>query len=368
VGETSCRAVRNLDTNAVAGQDPFFKCPRGRWFALASISFEWKRWASYSLMSGAGVESVADRMTSEGGIDRAVALHVCEELMACPAYAAGDWMAQRLRKLETTLDVLSSLRRTVEDRPSVDRLAGVSRADFLRLYYAANRPVLLTDVASEWPALSQWTPEHFTDVIGDEEIEVMGNREANPHYEREAHAHKQRMPLRAYVEKILTCSPSNDTYLVANNHLLDSDAAKPLWQDFTMDERYLDPQRAQGSVFLWFGPEGTFTPLHHDVLNVLFVQVFGSKRFTLISPLESHRLANNVGVYSDVDARSPDPVRFPRFGSTEQLRLVVNPGEALFIPVGWWHCVEAIETSASLSFTNFAFPNSYTWSQPSIRF
>jgi ribosomal protein L16 Arg81 hydroxylase len=319
-------------------------------------------------MSGAGIESVADRMTSEGGIDRAVALHVCEELMACPAYAAGDWMAQRLRKLETTLDVLSSLRRTVEDRPSVDRLEGVSRADFLRLYYAANRPVLLTDVASEWPALRQWTPEHFTDVIGDEEIEVMGNREANPRYEREAHAHKQRMPLRVYVEKILNCSPSNDTYLVANNHLLDSDAAKPLWQDFAMDERYLDPKRARASVFLWFGPEGTFTPLHHDVLNVLFVQVFGSKRFTLISPLESHCLANNVGVYSDIDARSPDPVRFPRFGSTEQLRLVVNPGESLFIPVGWWHCVEAIETSASLSFTNFAFPNSYTWSQPSIRF
>lgn len=318
-------------------------------------------------MSGASLESVADRMAAEG-MDRAVVLEVCQDLLASPAYAAGDWMSQRLRKLESTLDVLRALHPAGEYPRSIERRTTVGRADFLRQYYAANAPVLLEDVAAEWPALKSWTPSYLAEVMGDEVVEVMGDRDADANYEREAHAHRQKITLRTYVERVNSGSASNDMYLVANNHLLESRAAAPLWEDFDIDTRYLDPRRPAGSVFLWFGPAGTFTPLHHDVLNVLFVQVLGSKRFVLISPLESHCVSNNVGVYSDVDVRAPDSVRFPRFGSTEQISLVVGPGDALFIPVGWWHSVEALEPSISLSFTNFVYPNSYNWAQPSIKF
>jgi hypothetical protein len=41
---------------------------------------------------------------------------------------------------------------------------------------------------------------------------------------------------------------------------------------------------------------------------------------------------------------------------------VITP--ALFIPVGWWHRVEAREPSISMSFTNFVFPNEYIWQHP----
>ena len=109
--------------------------------------------------------------------------------------------------------------------------------------------------------------------MGEEIAEVMGNRDADPNYEREAHAHRRKMSVRMYVDHVNGCSASNDIYLVANNHLLESATAAALWEDFSIDERYLDPRRREGSVFLWFGPAGTFTPLHHDVVNVLFVQI-----------------------------------------------------------------------------------------------
>lgn len=334
---------------------------------MTSVNFEWQRWAAFSLMSGNSLEAVIDRMAAEG-MDRAEVTGLCQELMRSPAYAAGDWTSQRLRKLESTLDVLRVLRRAGQYPPSIDRRSGLSRQDFLRQYYAANTPVLLEDVAEEWAAVKKWSPDYLAEAMGDEPVEVMAGRDANPNYERESYGHKQRMSLRKYVEWIANCSSSNDMYLVANNHLLESDAAAPLWDDFTIDERYLEPSRAKKSAFLWFGPKGTFTPLHHDVLNVLFVQVFGSKSFTLISSLESHCVANNVAVYSDIDARSPDPARFPRFESTARISVVLGPGEALLVPVGWWHCVEALETSISLSFTNFVYPNSYNWAHPHIKF
>jgi ribosomal protein L16 Arg81 hydroxylase len=44
----------------------------------------------------------------------------------------------------------------------------------------------------------------------------------------------------------------------------------------------------------------------------------------------------------------------------------LEPGEAIFIPVGWWHHVKSLEVSISVSFTNFVFPNYYEWKYPHI--
>ncbi len=41
--------------------------------------------------------------------------------------------------------------------------------------------------------------------------------------------------------------------------------------------------------------------------------------------------------------------------SVPVLTTVVEPGELLFIPVGWWHAVRSLDVSMSLSFTNFCF-------------
>ena len=41
------------------------------------------------------------------------------------------------------------------------------------------------------------------------------------------------------------------------------------------------------------------------------------------------------------------------------LETVIGPGEAIFLPVGWWHQVEALDLSASMSFTSFRRPNNH---------
>ena len=329
------------------------------------MTFEWQRWAAATLLSGAPASEVAARMAAEG-LDAGEALQVCEQITASPAFAAGQWSQQRLRKLESHLDVRRQLADLAPAPTTPDVRRDLSAEDFLRSYYATNTPVRIDGLADSWPALAGWSPSYFSDLLGDETVEVMAGRDSDPDYERRAGTHRTRMPLRTFVEQIQ--EPSNDLYLTANNHLLKSPGAAPLWEDFAVDDRYLDPERTQGLVFLWLGPQGTVTPLHHDVQNVLFVQVFGRKRFHLISPLETHCVSNSVGVFSDVDLLRPDPVRHPRFASTHAMRFDVGPGEALFIPVGWWHHVESLDVSASLSFTNFRHPNSFTWAQPDIRY
>jgi ribosomal protein L16 Arg81 hydroxylase len=315
-------------------------------------------------MLGVGVDRVVEILVGQG-IDPNEARSEITRLQGDPTLEAGRWMADRLAKLESFLDVRQALGRLAPECV-VDRRTGLTREDFLVQYYAANRPVLVDDVTTGWPALTRWDPEYLRSVIGDELVEVMDGRNADRRYEVNSDNHRTTMPFSTYVDLVLATAWGNNSYLVANNHLLEREAAKSLWDDFTIDDRYLDPSAASNAAFLWFGPAGTVTPLHHDIANIMFTQIVGRKRVTLISPLQSHLLYNEVGVFSEVDPRDPDNERFPRFCQAEVTELVVGPGDALFIPVGFWHHVEALDLSISLTFTNFYFPNTFTWRHPQI--
>src|SRR5262245_21243175 len=108
-----------------------------------------------------------------------------------------------------------------------------------------------------------------------------------------------------------------------------------------------------GNTFLWFGPGGTLTPLHHDDCDIIFIQVYGRKRWTVISPRQKHLLYNSSSVFSDVQPDEPDLMKHPLYRFVGGSSFILNPGEALFLPDKWWHQVRSLDTSISLSFTNF---------------
>jgi ribosomal protein L16 Arg81 hydroxylase len=296
------------------------------------------------------------------GVPEEQAAALCARLMANDSvFDAARVTVAQLHKLESFLDVLRQMRALSTHPPTIDRRSSVSREEFLEEYYAPNRPVLLEDVCDIWPARGLWTPEYLVETVGDAEIEVMSGRSADPDYEMNADEHRRQMPFSEFVTTVIESGVGNDSYLVANNEVLAKPAVAPLWDDFTLDRRYLTRNDEHTHAFLWFGPLGTVTPLHHDAMNVLFNQVVGRKRFRLISPLESPYLYNSVSVYSDVDILEPNIERFPLFAHAHPIELVLEPGETLFVPVGWWHHVESLDLSISVSFTNFVFENDPEW-------
>jgi ribosomal protein L16 Arg81 hydroxylase len=46
------------------------------------------------------------------------------------------------------------------------------------------------------------------------------------------------------------------------------------------------------------------------------------------------------------------------------LECVLEPGEILFLPVGWWHYVEALDISVTLASTNFHWQNDFYTNYP----
>jgi ribosomal protein L16 Arg81 hydroxylase len=73
---------------------------------------------------------------------------------------------------------------------------------------------------------------------------------------------------------------------------------------------------------------------------------------------------NHRGVYSQVDAGNPDYARFPKYADASIHEVELGPGEVLFLPVGWWHYVQALDVSITITFNNFKFPNEYRWQHP----
>lgn len=324
----------------------------------------WKLWAAVSLLNGTPLVDVLAALR-DGDADGDEAVRYCASLYDNIAFEAGQWPAMQLRKLHSVLGMLEQMRSLASTETVIDRRSGVGRDEFLNRYYSQNTPVILTDVCDRWPARFRWNEAYLVDRLGQIDVQVMIGRDADADYEINADEHKSRMPFDQYVDWVNSTDRSNDAYLVANNGLLSTDAGAVLWNDFDLDERYLEPDPDRSHAFLWYGPAGTVTPLHHDNCNVLFSQVIGSKHFILIPALEIHRMYNEVAVYSDVDPLDPDLDEFPLFADAQQLHVDVGPGDTLFIPAGWWHHVQSLEPSISISFTNFAFPNSISWNDPS---
>jgi Cupin-like domain len=346
-------AMSTIETNHEAG--------------TGMISPEWQHWIAENLMLGFPRDEIAEVMAS-AGLPPDLALDAIALVETDPCWHAGDQVAQRLRKLESLLDILQELDQLDGAAERLDRVTCPSQREFLERYYARNRPVLIEGLADGWSARDEWTPERLKARIGHVEVEVQTGRDNDELYELRSDWHKRVMTFGEFVDRITVAGAGNDLYLTANNHFFERADTATLLSDFTPPAEYLDPAAQPGTMFLWFGPAGTITPLHHDVVNVLFVQVQGRKRITLIPAREMPRVYNGVGVYSEVDATNPDLARFPRYAEATRLEVVLQPGESLFIPVGWFHTVEALDLSVSLSFTGFVFPNSYSWQHPEHAF
>ena len=249
---------------------------------------------------------------------------------------------------------------------TVPRRAGLSAETFFEQHYCANKPLVVTDVVGDWPACDRWTLDDLERRFGDVEVEAMVGRDADPECDRRFENHQTVMTMAELVGRLREHegSASNDVYMVARNRTLEREAMAPLFDDIAVPEEWLDPNGLRGACSLWLGPAGTVTPLHHDKNNILLCQIRGTKRIRLVAPFEVDVFDSLGAIYSPIDPLAEGDDRHPALEHIRVHEVTLESGEALFIPIGWFHHVVALTQSVSMSFTGFRRDNRFAWYTP----
>lgn len=130
------------------------------------------------------------------------------------------------------------------------------------------------------------------------------------------------------------------------------------------------PELDEPLLNAWFGPAGTISPLHTDPYHNILSQVVGRKYIRLYAPRESGKLYArgvedggvdmentsevDIGPLSGWDGTEQEKAKahekFPSFKDAQFVDCILEEGECLYIPVGWWHYVRSLSVSFSVSF------------------
>lgn len=235
-------------------------------------------------------------------------------------------MREAIRRVGRGLPVISA----------VPRLGRLDAAAF-RVRAAEGLPFLITGIVDRWP-LAALTPQTLRDRFSHLQVRARVGDYINTAFAPDRAM--QDMTMLEYLELVSDGTQDLPPYL-GNLELreLNSMCHWPAYFD------KLGPPR------FWLGPAGTVTPLHCDYDDNIFAQIWGSKRIFLAPPHHDEflytREANAILFGSPFDPEAPDFDKFPLARQATTIECIVNPGDMLYVPAGWYHQVRALTFSLS---------------------
>ncbi len=269
------------------------------------------------------------RQESEGSSPEAVAAKKM-------AREQRDALVRGVTSIDDMREAIKRVARTIAPISAVPRL-GLLDAKAFRARAAEGLPFLTSGLIQRWP-LSALTPqslrEHFSHLpvrarVGDYINTAFATDRA-----------MQDMSMLDYLELVASGQHELPPYL-GNLELRELNRLCH-WPT------YFDKM---GPPRFWLGPAGTVTPLHCDYDDNIFAQIWGSKRIFLSPPHHGEflypREANAILFGSPFDPEAPDFEKFPLARQALMIEVIVNPGDLLYVPAGWYHQVRALTFSLS---------------------
>lgn len=252
------------------------------------------------------------------------------------------------------------------------------------------QPILLTGILENWPALSNWQSRKHWNAL------TLGGRRLVPVETGRSYVDddwgQSIIPFRTFLDDYIFGEAQQKGYLAQYDlfhHIpdLNRDIATP-------DYCFLDapdpdpgtpvakarmksglksspPPSRDVQKNIWFGPAWTISPLHHDPYHNILCQVAGKKYLRLYSPGDSSKLypravdepaphgegTIDMSNTSSVDVASMElsPLedwdeKWPGISTIPYQEIVLEAGQALYIPIGWWHYVRSCSVGISVSF------------------
>ncbi|PUZ40838.1 hypothetical protein GQ55_9G454900 [Panicum hallii var. hallii] len=224
--------------------------------------------------------------------------------------------------------------------------------DQFRSQYDGKGPVLLTKLAETWPARTKWTLHQLTKDFGEVPFRIS---QRSPQ--------KITMKLKDYVSYMELQHDEDPLYIFDDKF---GESAPALLQDYSVPHLFqedffdiLDYDQRPAFRWLIIGPERSGASWHVDpgLTSAWNTLLCGRKRWALYPP---GRVPGGVTVHvndedGDVDIETPTSLQwwldiYPHLPEHEKpLECTQLPGETIFVPSGWWHCVLNLETTVAVT-------------------
>ncbi len=225
----------------------------------------------------------------------------------------------------------------------VDVKENISAADFKEKYLLPEKPLVIRNLWKEYPATTKWSIDFFKETMGDIKVGLFSEKETNN--DRSFKSPHQYMKFGEYLD-LINSKPTDLRIFLFNifKH-------KP---DLKNDFGYPDISEGflKGFPFMFFGGAGSNVRIHQDMdmSNVFLTQLHGKKRVILFSPAYSDLLYRYpFSVHSSVNIEQPDYDKYPGLRYVKGYECILDHGDTLFIPSGWWHYITYLEGGYALS-------------------
>ena len=234
-------------------------------------------------------------------------------------------------------------------KENIDRRSNLSFQDFMTLYALPQKPVILTDVVSTWPAFSKWNLDFFASRATDQLYRAESVDMTFQKYLDYMNQAKEESPLYLFDKFSLKNDPelSND-YKVPE--YFDQDLFQVLGQEDRPDYRWII-----------IGPERSGSTFHIDpnATCAWNAVISGSKKWILTPPHQPP-----PGVFPSKDGSEVTcPVSVAEWylnhyhqleeaqekGEMTVYEAVCKPGEMIFVPAKYWHSVMNLQEGIALT-------------------
>jgi len=232
--------------------------------------------------------------------------------------------------------------------PTFDTL---SPQAFKEGYYDPQKPVVIKDLAKAWPAYHKWNWTYFKELVGEQKVGLYNNVKSDAY--TPINTADDYKTFGEYIDMI-SQGPAGWRIFLFNIF----DHAPQLVKEFTWPEEYM-----KGFVkkypMLFVGGASSITHMHFDIdlSNILHTQFVGRKRVLLFPHEEQHKLYRkpfevlsmaDFSNYSSADSKI-DYNQFPALRHARGYEVVLEHGDTLFMPAGYWHHMEYLDSGFAMS-------------------
>lgn len=234
----------------------------------------------------------------------------------------------------------------------IERVKTISKEDFYTNFVKKQKPVVVEQLTSDWPAYEKWNLDYIKEIAGDKTVPLYDDRPVS--YKdgfNEAHAN---MKMADYID-LLNSKPTNFRIFLYNLMqevpILKKDF---LWPDIGL-------RLIKQLPMLFFGGENSKVFMHFDIdySNILHFHFHGTKRCVLFAPDQTpylYKVPYSLISREDINFDTPDFDKFPALKQAKGYVTELKHGEMLYMPEGYWHYMKYLTPGFSMSLR--AFPRS----------